>query len=171
MSHSIRHPTLGDAAGVLALMSACDVANLGRPDSTLDQVLEELNDPDIMLDTDAWLAVDERDEICGFGVVYLQGDGDIVEMDVYVHPRAEPVLYAVLWDAAEGRAQEFGRAKGHRELRLDTGVHRGDERTRAEISRRGFTPATVFYRMRIDHQDVVPRPELPPGVTIVTVGD
>ncbi|MEO6715605.1 MAG: GNAT family N-acetyltransferase, partial [Mycobacteriales bacterium] len=27
------------------------------------------------------------------------------------------------------------------------------------------------YRKRIDHEDVVPRPTLPPGVTIVTVGD
>ncbi|MEO6714880.1 MAG: GNAT family N-acetyltransferase [Mycobacteriales bacterium] len=171
MSYTLRRPTLADAPALRALMCACDVATMDRPDTTLADVVEELRDPDLSLDDDAWIAVDPRGDAVGCAFVFGQEQGDIVELDVYVHPAADESLDAELWDAVEARSLAIGRALGHAELRLDVGVHRSDERARRVVTARGFVPATVYFRMRSDHSsEVLPRPELPPGVAIEIAG-
>ena len=168
MPYAIRRPTLDDAAALHALMCACDVAAIGRPDTTLDDVREELREPDLDLDRDAWIAVDDSGVATGCGFVLRQGDGDLIDLDMYTDPSTDG-LDAPLWDLLEARAAEIGATLGHPHLRLHVGIHRTDERRRETAGARGYAPATAFYRMRIDHTRVQP-PTLPGGVRIEVAG-
>lgn len=169
MPYSMRRPTLDDAQNLLTLMTTCDTAVIGFPDTTLDDVLDELREPDVVLERDAWIALDdESGAAIGSVVVFTNADSDIVELDIYVAPDVAG-LDAQMWDRAEARGTEFGRACGFSELRFDIGIHRADERQRRVATARGYSPATAFYRMRADHDSPRP-PGRPDGVVIETVG-
>lgn len=169
MPISLRRPTLDDAPGLLALINACDIAAIGVPDSTLNDVRDMLNYPDMDLEKDAWLAFD-GEALVGFGLAQRQADGDIVEVDMHIAPHAG-LDAAQLWDPVEARALDIARSLGHPRARLDIGIHRADEPKRAVATARGYEPATAFYRMRIDHAGTVPTPQLPPGVSLEVAGD
>ena len=169
MPYTFRRPTLDDAQALLTLMRACDVATIGRPDTTLADVVDELRDPDLDLDLDAWIAVDPAGVAVACGFVFRRSDADIVDFDVYVHPSAHD-LYGELWDLLENRATQIGRELGHSQLRLDVAIYRADERQRVIAAGRGYAIATVYYRMRIDHTAPAPKPQLPPRMRIDTVG-
>jgi hypothetical protein len=59
---------------VLAVIVARDVADLGAPDFTLDDLLEEWGEPDFSLADDAWLA--EHGEIAAYAA--LRGKEQLV---------------------------------------------------------------------------------------------
>ena len=166
---SLRAPTLADADALLALMRACDVATIGQPDTTMNDVLDELRDPDLDLSKDAWVATDDNGDVAGCAFVFAHDGSDIIELDIYVHPAAAD-LGPRLWAAAEMRASEIGRAFGLSQLRLDIGIQRADEPQRTVARDRGFEPATAFYRMRIDFDGQIEPPTLPADFSIETVG-
>ncbi|MFI6317920.1 GNAT family N-acetyltransferase [Nonomuraea sp. NPDC050556] len=165
--HTIRRPRVDDAADIHALISANDIAVIGAPDSTLDDIADELVEPGFDRDKDGWLAHDADGRLDGWAWAVRKGDSDHVDVEVVIRPGVTG-LTDELWKLVVDRAKELTREAGHDGSTLDIGIYRQDVGKAAVVSARGFEPATSFHRMRIDHEGPVDPPAPLPGVTLRT---
>ncbi len=145
--YSSRPPQLSDAEALFGLMSACNTAVIGFADITLDDMTDELAEPGFELATDAWLVYND-DELVGYGNVSGRGDRSILGLDIVT---LDPVVAAWLLDRGLVRSAEIGRAYGHAEVSVTSGVYRQDDARRAFLASDGFAVETTYHRMRIDH--------------------
>lgn len=79
---SARRPGIEDAEAILAVGVARDIADLGYPDYSLDDVREELSEPGVDLDRDAWVVTDSAGAVVAVALV----TGAFAR--VLVHPEA-----------------------------------------------------------------------------------
>ncbi|MGC4942855.1 GNAT family N-acetyltransferase [Kribbella sp. DT2] len=146
---TFRRPTVADAQEIFALIAARNTAAVGFADLTLGDMTDELSEPGLDLDRDAWL-VHSGDRLTGYATVFGKGDHQAIDLEVVSpdRPTADWLL-----DQALPRAADLGRAHGHRKISVDSGAYRTDEPKRGLLAARGFRPGTTFHRMRIDHAD------------------
>jgi mycothiol synthase len=137
--HVLRHPTPADAEGVLAVLLARDVADIGHPDFTLEDLRADWATPGVDLARDAWVIEESGARIVASGL--LLGDDALI----YVHPDAcGRGLGTALREAAEERARERGTAVLRQPLPV------GNEDGSAHLLDAGYWPAQHYLRMRID---------------------
>ncbi|MEU4578523.1 GNAT family N-acetyltransferase [Nonomuraea sp. NPDC023979] len=165
--HTLSRPRPEDAAAIHELVAARDVAVLGVPDVTLDDVRGELAEPAFDLEADGWLARGADGGLDGWAWACAPGDGDVVDVEVVVRPGVTG-LAERLWPLVLGRAAELGRARGHATASASVGVYRTDQPQRALVQGYGFEPGTSFYRMRADFDGPVEPPPVPAGVSLET---
>jgi ribosomal protein S18 acetylase RimI-like enzyme len=163
--HTIRRPRVDDAAAIHELVATCDTAVIGAPDSTLEDIADELVEPGFDRDRDAWLAHDAGGRLDGWAWACRNGDSDLVDVEVIVRPGVSG-LDGELWPAVLTRAAELGEERGHDAVTLHVGVYRNDEAKRARVQALGFGPGTSYHRMRIDHHGPVEPPAALPGLTL-----
>ena len=145
---NVRAPEPDDAPAVLELIVARDIADLGRPDYTLDDVKGDWASPDIDLALDAWL-VEDGDGPLGYALL-----DDSASALVAVPPASEGRgIGTLLREAAEGRAAARG------ERRVSQYVVPTNEAAQAHLRDAGYQPAYRYFRMRIDLADA-PEPPL-----------
>jgi ribosomal protein S18 acetylase RimI-like enzyme len=138
----LRPPTRDDAEAVLAVIVARDIADIGHPDFTLDDLVEEWSAPDMELERDAFVAEDDDGRIVGYASV------DKRATMVLVDPEHEGRgIGTALREAAEARALERGE-----EIRqpIAAGNAVGIEHLRAA----GYEPEHVYLRLNADLEDV-----------------
>jgi mycothiol synthase len=150
MSARLRPPADADAEAVLAVILARDVADLGVPDFTLEDLQADWASPGLELEHDARVAA--RDGALD-GYAVLLGDDAVV----IVHPEAEgegngTVLR--LW--AEARAAERGTPV------LRQFAYGANDGARAHLRAAGYQPAQHYFRLRADLDSVPPAPDAPP---------
>ncbi|MCG5213739.1 GNAT family N-acetyltransferase [Streptosporangium sp. KLBMP 9127] len=163
--HVIRRPRIEDAAQIHELVAACDTRVLGRPDTTLDDIADELGEPGFDRDLDGWLVHDLDGALAGWGWACRKGAGDIVDIDVVTRPDV-PEVTAWLWETVTERGRRIAAGLGHPGVRLDIGLYRGDHGKRAVAAAHGFAPATSFHRLRADHEGpAAAKAAILPGVT------
>jgi mycothiol synthase len=160
------HPD--DAAAVLAMQHRHQLAVLGRPDATLDDIRDQLADPD--LDPASPVVLDETGRVLGCGLVFHDGDSSRAELDVVVDPGDGAVHADALLTAALRLAVDAARTRGQAEVRADQGCYRDDAAFAAVLQRAGFAPATAFHRMRRELDEPV-HVDLPPGVAVERIDD
>jgi mycothiol synthase len=158
-----RRATLADAEAIFELTVAYNRAVVGFPDRTLDDVRNDLGEPGFVLETDSWLVSDRDGALIGFAWAFRKGTGEQVDIDVVT---SDDDVAGWMYDQVLARAREMATAGGHQQAVVDQGIYREDARIRALAEVRGFTPATTFYRMRIDHGRTAPTATAPPGVTL-----
>jgi GNAT superfamily N-acetyltransferase len=142
-----------EAVLVLVLLGACQVADTGRSDRELFDVLEEWGQPGVEIERDAWIARDAGGDAIGYAFVH----GGRAE--VRVHPRSRLIgLGTHLRRLVEERATE----QGERELlQVVAGGNRQAERL---LERSGYVPVHHAWRMERP-LDVEPAsPKWPRGV-------
>jgi len=149
----VRAPEPGDAAAVLELIVARDVADLGYPDYSLEDVKADWATPGIDPARDAWL-VEEGDG----PVAYALLDESAAVM-VAVPPASEGRgIGTTLREAAEARAA----ARGAPVVRQY--VPASNEAARAHLLDAGYRLAYRYVRMRIE----LAQAEAPPAVPVRT---
>jgi ribosomal protein S18 acetylase RimI-like enzyme len=149
MPARLRPPADADAEAVLAVILARDVADLGVPDFTLEDLRSDWASPGLTLEHDARV-VGRNGAVGGYAV--LLGDDAVV----IVHPEAEgegngTVLR--LW--AEARAAERGTAV------LRQFAYGANDGARAHLRAGGYAPVQHYFRLRADLADVPPAPDAP----------
>jgi mycothiol synthase len=150
----IRPPQPGDAEAVAKLVIAADIADIGEPDYTLDDLRDEWSARDFDLATDA-MVVEESGRIVGYAA--FRGP----EVLVVVDParRGEGVGTALrAW--AEDRAREKG---------IETlGQYAGDRNTaaREHLTAAGYERVRSYWRMELELDGSETPPEPPKGFTI-----
>jgi len=145
---TLRPATDEDAPRAAAIAIAVDIAEVGEPDYSLEDLLEEWAEPGFELALDSAVAEDAEGEVIGFAHFR---SGDLV---VAVDPeRQGEGAGTALLDWAERRGAERG------ETRLRQAV--GDRATTARtlLEARGFSVARSYYRLERDLADVDGAPD------------
>jgi ribosomal protein S18 acetylase RimI-like enzyme len=147
----LRAPEPGDADRVLDLVVARDIADLGRPDYTLEDVEADWAAPGIDLARDAWIA-EESGIALGYALLDDRGAALIT-----VPPASEGRgVGTLLREAAEARALERGEAL------VRQFVPTSNAGARAHLLDAGYWPAYSYFRMRMELADAPPAPADPP---------
>jgi ribosomal protein S18 acetylase RimI-like enzyme len=142
MPPRVRPPLEDDATNVLQVILARDVADLGVPDFTIDDLQADWATPGLNLEHDVRVA-DAGGSIRGYAI--LLGDDAVV----IVHPEAEGEGTGTLlrrW--AEARASERGTSV-LRQFAYGTNVG-----ARRLLSAAGYAPAQHYFRLRADLAEV-----------------
>jgi mycothiol synthase len=135
----LRAPEPADAPEVLELIVARDIADLGRPDYTLEDVRADWAAPGLDLARDAWI-VEENGAALGYALLDDRGAALIT-----VPPASEGRgVGTALREAAEARALERGEAL------VRQYVPTSNEAARAVLLEAGYWPAYSYFRMRIE---------------------
>lgn len=161
-SYTVRPPTLEDAQAVLELVSGYNTSVVGFADYTLDDAQDELSEPGFDPTTDGWLVFDDG-KLVGYGLVFGKGDHHLLDLDVVT---TDPVVERFLLDQVERRAAELAAEHGHSAVQVDIVNYQADKAREQRLAGYGFDRGTIFYRMRIDHDEAVPAPAVPAGVTV-----
>jgi len=146
----LRAPRPDDAPAILDLIIARDIADLGRPDYTLEDVRADWSAPGIEVTRDAWL-VEDGGAVLGYALLDDRGAALIT-----VPPEHEGRgIGSALRVAAEARALERGEAL------VRQYVPTANEAARAELLGAGYWPAYSYFRMRMDLAGAAPAPDVP----------
>jgi ribosomal protein S18 acetylase RimI-like enzyme len=149
MPARLRPPADADAEEVLEVILARDIADIGAPDFTLDDLRADWAQPGVALEHDARVA-NRNGAIRGYAV--LLGDDAIV----VVHPKAEGAGHGtVLRRWAEARAAERGTAV------LRQFAYGSNDGAREHLRAAGYEPAQHYFRLRADLADVPPAEDVP----------
>ena len=158
--HVVRPIGPEDVAALTALERASDIAGCGHSTTNIEEVSDELADPDCGWEYGA-AAVWRGSDLVG-GVLAFDGltSGRGWMFDVYARPGdpRERLILGSLIDAAlrEGRYRWDA-------LYMDpdvplptakTGGYANDGALRAEVEQRGFSEVRRFWRMKVDHWSV-----------------
>jgi mycothiol synthase len=147
MPPRLRPPADADAAAVLDVIVARDIADLGVPDFTLEDLRADWASPGVALEHDARVATGTDGAICGYAILF--GDDAVV----LVHPDAEGRgIGTMLRRWAEARAAERGTA------RLRQFAAGSNDSGRELLRAAGYAPAQVYFRLRADLDAVPPAP-------------
>lgn len=131
-----RRPALEDAEAILAVGIARDVADLGYPDYSLDDVREELSEPGVDLARDAWVVTGEVDRVVAFALV----TGAFAR--VLVHPEA---CGAGIGGWLRERVEERVRERGEAVIRQQ--VDGSNDAARRLLEAAGYHAAVHSWRM------------------------
>lgn len=145
----LRPPEADDAHAVLDLIVARDIADLGHPDYTLEDVRTDWAAPGFDQRRDAWI-VEETGAALGYAVLDDRGSA-LVTVPPATEGRGVGTL---LREAAEARALERGQAI------VRQYVPASNAAARAHLLEAGYWPAFSYFRMRMALADAPPAPEL-----------
>jgi ribosomal protein S18 acetylase RimI-like enzyme len=162
-----RRPTFDDIPAILAVVHASDIAAIGRPDFSPEDVREALAAPNVDPARDSWLAVDADGTVVGWAYLENANLGQREFVEVYVYPgRGEPAqapLLARQLDRVAQRAAEFG----FETMTVRGGAIPTEERWIATLRAAGFRFVKRYARMRRSLVGVSATPPAPPhGVEI-----
>ena len=139
----LRHPTHDDAEAVHAVLRARDIADIGRPDFSLEDVLTDWQMPGIDPALDCFVA-EEDGTIAGYALVDRRGTV------VAVHPDFEGRgIGTALREAAERRMAERGQAISQGIVTANTGAV---EHLRAA----GYERRRIYQRLRAPLAAIAP---------------
>lgn len=156
----LRAPVLEDAPAVLAVLVARDVADLGRPDATLDDLLDEWRGSDVDLANDARVMQDGDGAIIGYAMVRRPG------AQAVVHPEHERRgIGTALREWAERRGHERGR---DRHLQW---VGAANASARALLIDAGYAVTRTYWRMVCPLEEIaaLAPPAVPTGFALRAV--
>jgi len=152
---TLRPARQDDLRAIVELLCACDVAEIGRPDTSDEDVTQSWHAPHMDIGRDTWVAVDSRGGVVGYAEITRRpttGRDLELDADFWVRPDAasrgplgEALLRAILERAA-------GMADGPAHLAVFA-AHRNPAK-RALLERHGFAARRRYFRMAV---------ELPPG--------
>jgi len=169
-----RRPTLDDVPEILRLAHASDIAAVGEPDFTVDDVREALTGPNTDPAEDCWVALDERGEIVGWAYLDNPTASDREFVEVYVWPqRGEPAQQTLL-DLLLARVAERAKIFGHDQVTVRAGAIPTEQQWISVLGGAGFEFLKQHARMGLSLEGVSSTaPEPPAGVTVrpVDAGD
>ena len=161
----IRAPGHDDAEAVADLMRACDIANFGEPDTTVEDIRDDWRAPDFDLSRDAWVLDGSGGALAGFAWLRVRRPEAELDADFNIRPggRVEAMGPALL-TRIDGRARE--RAGGH-DCILWVPAPSVDGAKRALLDRSGYIDVRTFFRMGIDlAEPTTRRPRAPNAIEI-----
>ncbi len=162
-----RRPTLDDVPRILELVHASDIAAVGEPDFSEDEVREELTGPHTDMARDCWLAFDASGAIAGWAYPRNPTGQARDFAEVYVWPERGLPAQRPLLDLIMGRMSERAAELGHDVYTVRAGAIPNETAYIEALTAAGFTFLKQHARMRMSLDGVSPVvPEPPAGVTI-----
>jgi mycothiol synthase len=164
----IRPATRGDAPEVVDLLNACDVAEVGEPDSSLEDLETDWTAEGFDLASDAWVAEGPHG-LVGYAYAGDQFRTGELEADLWVHPQHhEPELAGRLLGLAERRAAAIAVERGYEDPKLDFYCVAANRAKRDLLRNHGYELARTVYRMTVDLGGDLAEAPVPAGLEIRT---
>lgn len=162
-----RRPTLDDIPGLLKMVHASDIAAVGEPDFTADEVREALTAPNTDISVDSWVVLDADGGIVGWAYPDNTTGGEREFIEVYVWPeRGVPALRPLLALMLE-RVAERGVQFGHDPYTVRAGAVPTETPWIETLTEAGFVFLKQHARMQMSLEGVSPTPPEPPaGITV-----
>lgn len=163
----IRRAEPGDLGAVVALLNACDVAELGSPDTTIEDVENDWRAEGFDLSADAWVAVANQGSVVGYAYTGDQLRTGQLEADFWTHPdHVEAALSARLLRLVEQRARELARRGGYKEALLEVYALAANAEKAELLRKQGYALSHTIYRMALDLDEQPALPPLPSSVAV-----
>jgi len=161
-----RRSTLDDVAAILAVVHASDIAAIGEPDFSSEEVVEILTAPNHDMERDSWLALDGAGRIVGWAYLdnNLRSERDIIE--AYVHPEYGRPAQAHLLGLAMARVAERAGEFGYPQLTARAGAIAAETHYVELLRRAGFEFIKRYARMQRTLTGQERPPDLPAGIAI-----
>jgi mycothiol synthase len=166
---TVRPPTLDDVPAILAVVHASDIAAVGEPDFTTDEVVEILTGPGHDPRRDSWVAVDDTGRLVGWAYVTNTSGAERDTIDDYVHPDGGTPAQGHLLDLALARVRERVTELGHKRMTVRAGAIASETHYIGLLRDAGFDFVKRYARMRRDLAGDEVAPTTPAGVTIRAV--
>ncbi len=149
---------------VLQFMIACDIAELGEPDSSREDLEEQWDEMD--LTKDGWVAREPQENIIGYASV--TGKNGSYGIDLYIHKQLSPEgLEDEFMGRCLERAEELARLDSDTEESHLTGYATSvNQQLQKVYEANGFERFTYHYRMQLDFNGAVERPQWPAEFTL-----
>ncbi|BCJ54020.1 hypothetical protein Asp14428_54950 [Actinoplanes sp. NBRC 14428] len=162
-----RRPTLDDVPEILALAQASDIAAMGEPDFTAEDVREGLTCPHTDMTRDCWVALDPDGAIRGWAYPHNADRGPRDFLEVYVWPELGVPALRPLLALMLGRAAERGAEFGHETYTVRAGAVPTEKPWIEALTDAGFAFSKQHARMTMSLDGVSPVPPEPPaGITV-----
>ncbi|MBB5871615.1 GNAT superfamily N-acetyltransferase [Allocatelliglobosispora scoriae] len=165
---SLRHPTLDDVPAILAVAHASDIAAVGAPDFSTEDVLEALTGPYVDPAKDSWVALDPDGAIVAWAFIENGAGGPREFVEVYVDPARGAAARRTLLMLALARVPQRAAELGHPRITARAGAIPTETEYIALLKEVGFTFIKRYARMLIELPVSLPQ-ELPEGVEIRTI--
>jgi GNAT superfamily N-acetyltransferase len=163
----IRAATRGDLPEVVDLLNACDVAEVGEPDTWAADLERDWSLDDFELAHDAWVAVGNDGGLVAYAYTGDQFRTGELEADLWVHPdHHEPELAARLLGLAERRGRQLAAARDYEAPSLDIFCVGVDRAKRDLLLGHGYVRTRTVYRMTADLGAGVAALPAPEGISI-----
>jgi GNAT superfamily N-acetyltransferase len=145
---SARRPTFEDEVAISELIRACDIAEYGIQDSSVDDLKAILQKVGFHLESDAWVITTHKGQIVGFACVWHQ-DYEEIHTFVCVHPHyRKRGIGTLLLRLVELRAREKMRcAREDARVILRAMVSGTNIEARNLFEREGYTTVREFWRV------------------------
>jgi mycothiol synthase len=151
---------------IVDLLCACDVAEVGEPDSSLEDLENDWSTEGFEPARDAWVA-ELAAGLVGYAYAGDQFRTGELEADLWVHPEHhEPELAGRLLGLAERRAARLALERGYPAAALDVFCISGNRAKRDLLRRHGYELKRTVYRMTADLSTGAPPAPVPEGFEI-----
>ncbi len=146
----LRAPKMEDLVAITELVAACDFAEYGFTDSTMEDLASNWQRSDFNLATDAWVIVTNRGQLVGFVCVWHR-DHEQISIYVGVHPEYRGRgIGTLLLRLVEERARQFVRkARPGTRVTLSSSVSSVNEQAKRLFEREGYIQIRKFWRIRV----------------------
>lgn len=165
----VRAPTWDDLHSVADLIIACDIADTGKPDYSVEQLRDDWEREPFSLALDACVILTADGQIIGYtDVCPSQHGGMFISQNTCVHPAYRGhSLERELYRLSEARARQPRAETGEDALSSIWTVSTTQASNRV-LEEEGYHATLVETRMEIDLDTQPPAPEWPEGVQVRT---
>ena len=165
-----RPAQLDDVEAVVALVNACSLELIGKPECEASEYRNDWQSPSLNMVSDLRVVLAPDGKFVGYAGVWDPQPHVRLYSWGYVHPeyRGRGIgTYLVHW--LEGRArQAVAQAPDGARVTLQQDRLTCDELGQALLRQQGFTKTRYFFRMLIEMETPPPVPNLPAGIRIRT---
>src|SRR5579863_4456062 len=147
----VRHTTMDDLQAVYELVHACDLADGGMTNHTLEEIRVYWESPDIELATDSWTVLTGDGRVVGYEDVDQKGYVRFMSFCRVLPEYRNRGIEAHLLRLTEERAREqIGQAPEGARVTLSSFVSHEDTVVPAIFEQLGYTFVRSFWRMEIE---------------------
>jgi GNAT superfamily N-acetyltransferase len=153
-----RAPKMEDLVAITELITACDIAEDGIADSTMEDLTSNWHQPGFNLATDAWVIVTNKGQPVGFAYVWYR-DYERIFTFVCVHPEYRGRgIGTLLLRLVEERARQYVRnARPGTRVTLSGTVNSLNEQAKRLFEREGYTSIRKIWRIVVGSNDSMER--------------
>ena len=163
----LRRPEEKDAEAIVALLVACDIADSGYPDSTLEDLQADWTHPRFDRSRDTWTVTGPDRSIVGYAWAWARVPHVDVQADVHVSPdhRGKGIEF-VLLDLLEGRGREHAVGAPAEATPNIAVFAKAGSSLAAILEARAYARVRTYLRMTIDLKGESPAVPAPEGIEI-----
>ncbi|HJR44286.1 MAG TPA: GNAT family N-acetyltransferase [Actinomycetota bacterium] len=164
----LRPARVSDAAAITRLMAAADAAEGGEAWVTETDIVEDLNDPDLNLETDTWV-VEDGTAMVGYGELWNAREeaADAMEAQAWTAPtHVGRGIGSTLIELSEAAAVTAARRFDKRPVLLRNFIWAQNQPAREMLEARDYAVVRHFFHMGIDVAELPPPPAAPDGLEL-----